>query len=155
MKAKSIFLCLILAVISLPTHADVWAIFGNQAAMKNYFIAEVGEVSQVDPPMNTKWENDVYQMNGRCFYFAGYMGYWGYGSKAAFILVNAQKDVKVAFFESSIGSIKVDLQPIVLVECPSGTNVTPYSDDPEEQLRILQKRQAELKKKLEQLEKQR
>lgn len=144
-----------LAMMPLSAHADGWALFGKQSAMKNYVIADVGEVSPVDPPVNTKWEQDVYQMNGRCFYFPGYMGIWGFGGKAALLLVNAQKDVKVALFETSIGTVKADLQSIVLVECPAGTNVIPYSDDPEEQLRLLQKRQEDLKKKLEQLQKQR
>lgn len=144
-----------LVAISLSARADGWALFGKQSAMKDYYIAGVGEVSQVEPPFNTKWEQDVYQMNGRCFCFSGYMGYWGYGGKAAFLLVNAQKDVKVALFETSIGAVKADLQSIVLVECPAGTNVIPYSDDPAEQLRLLQKRQEDLKKQLEQLQKQR
>lgn len=144
-----------LAAISLSAHADGWALFGKQTEMKNYVIADVGEVSQVDPPINTKWDRDVYQMNGRCFYFSGYMGYWGYGDKAAFLLVNAQRDVKVALLETSIGSIKVDLQSIVVVECPAGANVVPYNNNPEEQLRLLQKRQEELEKRLEKIKKQR
>ena len=142
-------------VMSGASHASGWALFGKQGAMKNYVIVDVGEVSSVDPPVNTKWEQDVYQMNGRCFYFPGYVGYWGYGGKAAFLLVNAQKDVRVALFETAIGAVKVDFESAVLVECPAGTNVMPYSDDPEEQLKLLQKRQEELKKKLEQIQKQR
>lgn len=155
MRAKFFLAGVTVAVFSLSANANGWAAFGKQAEMKNYVIADVGDVSQVDPPMNTKWEKDVYQMNGRCFYFSGYIGYWGYGGKAAFLLINAQKDVRVALFEASIGSVKADLQSVVLVECPAGTSILPYSDDPAEQLRLLQKRQEELKRKLEQLQKQR
>lgn len=142
-------------VILAPTSvcADGWAIFSEQAQMKGYVIADVGEVSEVDPPFNTDWENDVYQMNGRCFSFAGYNGYCGYGSKAALLLINAQKNIKLALIESSIGSIKTEMKSLTMLECPSGTNVVPYSDDPEEQLRLLQKRQEDLKKKLEDLQK--
>ena len=138
---------------STPADADGWALFSEHAQMKGYFIAEVGEVSKVDPPFNTERENDVYQMNGRCFSFSGHNGYWGYGSKAALLLVNAQKIIKLALIESSIGSIKTELKSVTMFECPSGTNVVPYSDDPQEQLRLLQKRQDELKKKLEDLQK--
>lgn len=144
----------LLAFASVEANANGWAIFSKHAAMKNYVIIDVGEVSGVEPPFNTKWQDDVYQMNGRCFSFSGYMGYWGYGRKAALLLVNTQKDVKLALIESAIGSVKVELQSIVMLECPSGTNVIPYSDDPEEQLRLLKKRQEELKKKLEELQKQ-
>jgi hypothetical protein len=79
------------------------------------------------------------------------MGYWGYGSKAALLLVNAQKNIQVALIESAIGSIKVELQPVSMIECPTGTNVTPYSADPEERLKLLKQRQEELMKKLEEL----
>ena len=75
------------------------------------------------------------------------MGYSGYGSKAALLLANAQKDVKLALIDPVIGSVKVELQSIVVIQCPSGTNIIPYSDDPNEQLRLLKKRIEELKKK--------
>jgi hypothetical protein len=152
---KKLLVATFLAFVSAQAIADGWAMFSQQAQMKNYVIVDVGEVSKVEPPFNTKWEKDVYQLNGRCFLFSGYVGYWGYGSKAALLLVNAQKDIQLALIESAIGSIKVELQPISMVECPSGTNVLPYSADPEEQLQLLKKRQEELKKKLEDLQKQR
>lgn len=155
MKITSTFVGLILIIFSLQVHADGWATFGKQSEMKGHVITDVGEASQVEPPFNTKWDRDVYQINGRCFYFLGYIGHWGYGGKAAFLLVNAQRETKIAIFETSIGSVKADLQSVILVQCPNGTNVIPYSDDPTEQLKLLQKRQEELKRKLEQLQRQR
>lgn len=144
-----------LAVASAQADADGWAIMSQQAQLKNNVIVDVGEVSKVEPPFNTKWENEVYQMNGRCFTFSSYMGYWGYGGKAALLLANAQKVVQLALIESAIGSIKVELHSISMLKCPAGTNVMPYSDDPEEQLRLLKKRQEEMKKKLEEIKRQR
>ena len=70
------------------------------------------------------------------------------------LLFNVRKELKIALFETGIGSVKADLYSINLVDCPVGTNVIPYSDDPEERLRLLQRRQEELKKKLEELNKQ-
>lgn len=153
--AKSAVIAAFLAFASAQADADGWAIMSQQAQLKSNVIVDVGEVSKVDPTFNTKWENDVYQMNGRCFTFSGYVGYWGYGGKAALLLANAQKVVQLALIESVIGSIKVDLQSISMLKCPAGTNVIPYSDDPEEQLRLLKKRQEEMKKKLEDLRRQR
>lgn len=136
----------LLAFASSQVIADGWAIMSQQAQLKNNAIIDVGEVSKVDPPFNTKWENDVYQMNGRCFTFSGYMGYWGYGGKAALLLANAQKVVQLALLETAIGSIKVELQSISMIKCPAGTNVMPYSDNPEEQLRLLKKRLEDMKR---------
>lgn len=153
-KGISNFVCLaqrglitaLLTFASSQAIADGWAIMSQQAQLKNNAIIDVGEVSKVDPPFNTKWENDVYQMNGRCFTFSGYMGYWGYGGKAALLLANAQKVVQLALLETAIGSIKVELQSISMIKCPTGTNVMPYSDNPEEQLRLLKKRLEDMKR---------
>ncbi len=150
---NQILVVVFLAFASAKAVADGWAVFSQQAQMKNYVIADVGEASRVEPPFNTRWEQDVYRMNGRCFLFSGSMGYWT--SKAALLLVNAQKDVQLALIESAIGSIKVELHPISMIQCPTGTNVIPYSADPEEQLKLLKQRQEELKKKLEELKRQR
>lgn len=111
-------IAIFLAFASVQAIADGWDMFGQQEQMKNYIIADVGEVSKVDPPFNTKWENDVYRMNGRCFMFSGYMGYWGYGKKAALLLVNAQKNIQLALIEPSIGATKVELKSIEMIKCP-------------------------------------
>jgi hypothetical protein len=144
--AKRGFITALLTFASSQAIADGWAIVSQQTQLKDNAIIDVGEVSKVDPPFNTKWESDVYQMNGRCFTLSGYMGYWGYGGKAALLLVNAQKFVQLALLETAIGSIKVELHSISMIKCPTGTNVMPYSDNPEEQLRLLKKRLEDIKK---------
>ncbi len=150
---RKLLVVLFLASISSQAVADGWAMFSQQERMRNYVIADVGEVSKVEPPLNTKWEKDVFQVNGRCFLFSGFMDYFAYGNKAALLLVNAQKNIQLALIESAIGSIKVDLQPISMIECPTGTNVIPYSASPEERLRLLKQRQEELMKRFEDLKK--
>lgn len=138
-------------LVAIQPRADSWSMFSQHDQMKKHVIADVGLVSKVDPPYNTKWDKDVFQINGRCFVLTGYSSYWGYGDKAALLLVNAQKSIQLALIQSEMGSIKVELQSIAIIECPSGSNVIPYSDDPEELLRLLKKRQEELNRKLEEL----
>ena len=149
MKSRLIFVLFIL--YSINVSADEWSLFSQHGEMKDFMIAEVGEVSKVEPPFNTVWNQDVYQMNGRCFLFSGYMGYWGYGDKSALILINSAKIIKLAIIEAEIGSIKVDLKGITMIDCPSSSNMVPYSSDPKEMLRLLKEKQLELKKQLEQL----
>lgn len=146
-----VIVALLIAASSFSAYADGWALFSQQEQMKGFVIADVGEVSEVEPPLNTKWQEDVYEMNGHCFSFSEYNGYWGYGSKAAFLLVNAQKVIKLALIETSIGSLNVELKSVTMLECPTGSNVVPDSDDPQERLRLLRKQQEELKKKLDEL----
>lgn len=136
----------LLAFASSQAVADGWTIMSQQAQLKNNAIIDVGEVSKVDPPFNSKWEIDVYQMNGRCFTLPGYIGYWGYGGKAALLLANAQAVVQLALLETAIGSIKVELQSISLIKCPTRTNVMPNSDNLEEQIRLLKKQLEDMKR---------
>ena len=107
-----------LAFASAQAAADGWDMFGQQEQMKNYIIVDVGEASKVEPPFNTKWDKDVYRMNGRCFMFSGYAGYFGYGKKAALLLVNARKSIQLALIEPTIGATKVELKSIAMIECP-------------------------------------
>lgn len=111
--------------------------------MSGYLIAEVGEARKLDPPINTRWVQDVYQFNGHCFTSLGY--FW-FGTKPALLLVNDKKQIKLALLETSFSSIKVEVDSIMLVECPSTT--MPYSDDPQEMLRLLEQRQKELQRQL-------
>lgn len=117
-----------LIILLCPTFAfaDGWALFSEQAQMREHVIVDVGEVSKVNPSQITRRDNDVYKMNGRCFSFNGYNGQWNYGSKAAFLLANAQNSIKLALIESSIGSLKVEMKSLTMLECPSA-EIIPYS----------------------------
>ena len=120
---KTLLVAIFLVSTSAQAVTDGRGILGQQEQMKNYVIADVGEVSKVEPPFNAKWEKDVYQLNGRCFLLSDYIGYWGYGSKAAFLLENAQKKIQLALVESAIDSIKVERHPVSMIKCPSGTHL--------------------------------
>lgn len=67
---------------------------------------------------------------------SGYMGYWGYGNKSALMLVNSAKIIKLAIIEAEIGSIKVELKGVNMINCPSNSNIVPYASDPKERLRL-------------------
>lgn len=109
---------LILIITTKTSHAESWGPLSDQASLKNHVILEAGDASEVEPPYGVKWSSDVFQMNNRCFIFQGFLGYWGYGSKPAFLLVSEQRNLKIAIFESSAGSIKVELKNITLIQCP-------------------------------------
>jgi hypothetical protein len=139
----------ILLVAATTSLAGGWDMMGNHAALKNHVIADVGEVSEVNPPLDTRWSDDVFQINGRCFIFSGFAGFSDYGSNSALLLVSDQKQVKLAIIKSSINSIKVEVKEITIVQCPQGTNVLPYSDDPQERRKLLQKHLEDLERRIE------
>ena len=93
--------------------------FSEQEEMKGYNIVDVGQVTELNPPINTKWETDIYKMNEYCFSLSGYMGYLGYAGPAALLLANEKKDIKLAIIKSEIGSLKVQLHTVRMYQCPS------------------------------------
>lgn len=103
-------------------------------------------------PFNTNWVTEVYELNGRCFTMPGYSGMWGFGEKAALLLVNTQKVAKVAFLGTGIGSVDVDVQLVTLIHCPEGSGVIRYSDDPKERLKQIEEKRKELERKLRKIE---
>lgn len=133
-------------------YADSFSIMSDQFMMKDNVIVDVGNASKVEPPFNTNWITEVYELNGRCFTILGYYGTWWLGEKAALLLVNSEKVVRVAFLGAGIGSVDVDVQLVTLIHCPEGSGVIPYSDDPEERLEQLENKRKELARKLKRLE---
>lgn len=143
--------CLLLGLLSSSANADGWALFSKHAELKNYVIADVGEVSEVSKPIGANWNVDLYQLNGRCLAFSGYSKPYFYGNKAALLLVNSTQRVSLAILETTIGSIKVEVYGVDIYECPNSASVLPYSSDPAEMLRLLEERQRQLQRQLEEL----
>ena len=135
-------------LISTHANADGWALFSEHADMKDYNIVDVGQVTELSPPLNTKWDTDLYKMNEYCFSLSGYIGYLGYAGPASLLLVNAQKDIKLAVITPEIGSLKVKLYSIRIYECPSN-NISNIINNNEDYIKKLK----QLKKELEALRK--
>ncbi len=103
-----------------------WASYGSDhSQLEGFVISAVGNVSQ------ESWQNprtrqtvEWYEFgNGfaaeHCFTMGGWAGYWGFGDRPALLLVNDRRQVWVAFFETVVGSIKVELRLVQPIECPS------------------------------------
>jgi len=128
-----------------------WAIFSEHAQMKNFVIVDAGGTSKLELPVGKQWATDVYQMSGRCFVFQGLIGLWGFGEKATLLLMNSQRVPHLALIQNEIGSIKVEVKPISLVQCPESSSVPTFSDDPETRLKQIQKLREELDAKIKEL----
>jgi len=116
MKSRLVFALLFLCPMNAS--ANGWSLLSQHQQMTGFVIAEVGEVSKVEPPLDTTWNEDVYKMNGRCFFISSYMGYWGYGSKSALLLVYSAKLIKLAIIKDELGLVNVELKDIRMINCP-------------------------------------
>ena len=110
------------SLFSVQSYAEGWETFSSHKKLKGYEIAEVGEITEVRPPMNETWNVHLYKINGWCFSFTDYFRPMLLGSsKAAFLLVKEPSEIIVSILESSIGSIKADVHPASIYKCPHVT----------------------------------
>ncbi len=148
MSARHLITIILFSLISTHANSDGWATFSEHEKMKGYNIVDVGQVTELSSPLNTKWDTDLYKMNEYCFSLSGYIGYLGYSGPAALLLVNAQKDIKLAIIKSEIGSLKVQLHSIRMYKCPSN-DINNAIKNNEDYIKKLE----QLKKELEALQK--
>ena len=147
---RAVFSFIIVLLSTASANASGWGLFGQQNKLKGLVIVEVGELSEIHHPQGKLLPTKLFQMNGRFF---SAFGYFGFGNQAALLLVNEAQVPHLATFEPGIGSVKTTVSTITLYECPEWADILPYSDDPEEMLRLLQERQEKLKRQLEELQK--
>lgn len=131
---------------------DGFDLFGRQDDLKMTVIADVGEAEEISAPfgIGELGARDMIKINGRCFEPVGFIGSWGYRRKAAFVVVDQAKNVKIATLEAGIGSVKVDVISVTQVDCSSSASED-LPSDPKKLLEVLKKRQEVLQKELERL----
>ena len=154
------FLNFILLVSSLllsgRSFADAFGGFQSEHdALKGYFIADVGNATEVKPPHGKQWTTDIYELNGRCFTISSYrhQRFWSFNGKASLLLVNEQKAVRLAFFEKQISDMEVKIEPIRIVECPSDAAVVAPCETTEECAQRLEQLKQDMREFRKQLDK--
>jgi len=139
---------------------DSFGGFDSQhSELKGYYIVDVGNATEIEPPFGKRWEKEIYQLNGRCFTIDSYryQVFWGYSGKAGLLLVNERRNIRLALFEKDISNLKVKFEPITLVECPRESGVMrtcATQEECTERLKQLEKQAVQQRKKTEELIKQ-
>ncbi len=141
-----------LFMLLMPTLAcgDGFEVLSRQDDLKSTVIVDTGEAEKIDAPFGKLGASDMIKINGRCFEPIGSIGSWGYSRKAAFVVVDQTKSVKIATLENGIRSIKVNVISVIQVDCSSNASGD-LPSDPEKLLEVLKKRQEALQKELERL----
>lgn len=116
MRIISLFTVVVFS-LALDARADGFAIIDEHVNLNNNIIVEAGDVEKLDQSDGANSNNEIFKINSRCLQPSGYMGYWGNGKKAGLLLVDSARTTKLALLESSVGSIKVTINPVLIVEC--------------------------------------
>ena len=146
---------------SSVSRADGFDTFSKHKDLVNHAILEIGDVEKMENSTGSS-SSEFFRINSRCVQATGYSGYWGYGKKAGLLVVDTAKSVKLALLEPSLGSIKAEIKPVILVACPNSSNSAPDFDkmqrdseksirDAERQLKDAERQRQELRRKWEQL----
>ena len=123
--------------------ADGFDTFGKQDDLKKTVIIDIGEAEKIDAPIGKLGARETIKLVGKCFEPSSYLGYWGYNSKkAALLLVDQSRSLKIALLENGIGSIKVDVIQVIQVDCVANTGSNLPSDPQKAFELILQKQDA-------------
>lgn len=106
-----------------------WAVLSDEEQLREKIILDVGTlyersefVTRYDPllEMNRTEEINWKEFQGRqryCMPDPLSLGL-GVGRDAALLLTDSKENLWVAILESSVGSIKVEVEPVALMECP-------------------------------------
>jgi hypothetical protein len=103
--------------ISNPLLADGFDFFGKHGDLKMTVIVDVGDAEKISAPYGKYPTKDTIKLAGRCFEpYYPYLGIWGV-SKAALLLVDQNKNIKIALLENSLNSIKVEIISVAQIDC--------------------------------------
>lgn len=135
----------------IPTvQADGFDTFSRHEELQNHVVVDTGDFEKISPPFGRLGASDVLKLKANCFEPLGNLGTWGFGRKAGLVLVNKEKSIKIALFESGIGSIKVQAVTVIQVGCPTAdSDGLPL--DPQQRLQELRRTQEALQKELERM----
>jgi hypothetical protein len=112
-------------LMPLASAAEFGAL-GKHEGMKQHTILDAGNVEQLRPPTGSSTA-EVLKLNSTCLSRSGHTGYWSYGKKAGFILVDDGRSFKLAWLEVSGSAIEINIESVSIVRCPDGTFNVPHS----------------------------
>lgn len=144
---------LLLAAVPGLAHADGFAMFSKHEELKGHVVVDAGDFEKIDPPVGNLGSSELLILNSNCFQPIGLLGLWGYGKKSGLLLVDRNKSIRVALFESNIGSVKVESVTVIQVACPT-TDSSGLPLDPRQRLQELKRQQELLLQQLERLRQQ-
>ena len=111
---------LVVALLVIPTaaSADGFDMFSRLDEVKKTVIVEAGDAELIAVPFGSVGKRETVKIASYCFEPTGYISGWSYGKRAVLVLVDQQKNVKLALLDNGIGSVKLTTIAVVQVSCP-------------------------------------
>jgi hypothetical protein len=106
-----------LILCPIASMADGFDTIGRLDGLKGTVIAEAANAELIGPPFGNIGGGLSIKIADYCFKPTGYLYDWTSGKRAALVLVDQQKNIKLALLESSLSSIKVSFVDVKQVAC--------------------------------------
>ncbi len=87
--------------------------------LKGFVIVDAGNTEKVHMPFDSYQTDAIFKLNSRCF-TSNTLGGIGFVGTASLLLVNENKEMKIALIENKMSNLQVNIEPIRVVECSSG-----------------------------------
>jgi hypothetical protein len=115
-QAVLLYAFLIGALLSVA-HADGFGILSRHDVLKGLTIIDVGEIEKVDPLHGKPEVNSILKLGLSCYETYGSAGSWSFGRKAGLVLADSSRGIRIAFIESQIGNITVEVFNAIQISC--------------------------------------
>lgn len=151
-RSSSLAILTCLAFTSRPAQPAGWSTFGDEDQLPGYSISAAGVLHRFTFVQN-EYAEYIYLLGGICFSVVNEHSPIRLEDKAALLLINQQRDVKVAIFDTSIASIEVKIRAVRLADCGQvmGRQTEDVIQENYRELERMNRRQEELEKQLEEL----
>jgi hypothetical protein len=112
--------CLVILYVTLfsvAAMADGFDTFAAIEKLKGSVIVEAADAEFIPSPRGILSKDVKVKVVNYCFEPTEYFSGWSYGKRAALILIDQQKNIKLALFDNGIGSVNLSVIAVSQVSC--------------------------------------
>ena len=119
-KPKAIQFCIaiFLGILTSIASAEEFGLFSKHEELKMNVIVDSGNFEKIEYDNGSSNKPELFKLNSVCFRPSGFVGYWTYGKKAGFVLIDRSNVIRVAIIEPEVASIKIETYIVEKVACP-------------------------------------
>ena len=108
----------VLILIPCSALADGFDPFSKHEELRGHLIIDSGDVERVSSPIGQLPISELFKVgSNKCYSPLGSVSSWGFGKRAGLVLMDKDRDIKLAIIESGVGSIKIQSFPVVQMSC--------------------------------------
>jgi hypothetical protein len=118
MKSYVHYALLILLTVPLIARSDGFQMFADLSQIKNTVVVEAGTAELVEVRTGAYSRKELAKVGDYCFDTLGSFSGWSFGKRAALVLMDQKKNLRLALFKNGVGAVEVSTLSVTQVPCP-------------------------------------